>query len=61
MNRGENMYQITDECIGCGLCQSMCPVGAIAMGEEHRQIDQSKCIQCGTCFEGCPVEAIEEG
>lgn len=54
------MYQIMDECIGCGLCQSMCPAEAIFMGEAHRQIDQSKCIQCGTCFEGCPVEAIEE-
>lgn len=54
------MYQITDECIGCGLCQSECPVEAISMGPEHREIDQSKCIHGGTCFEGCPVEAIEE-
>lgn len=54
------MYQITDECIGCGLCQSRCPVEAISTGPDHREIDQSKCINCGTCFEGCPVEAIEE-
>jgi formate hydrogenlyase subunit 6/NADH:ubiquinone oxidoreductase subunit I len=54
------MYQITGECIGCGLCQSTCPQEAISMGAEHRQINQEKCIQCGTCFEGCPVEAIEE-
>ncbi len=54
------MYIITNECIGCGLCQANCPVSAIGMGEEHRVIDQSVCIKCGTCFEACPVEAIEE-
>ena len=57
---GKTMYIITDECIGCGLCQANCPVSAIGMGEEHRVIDQSVCVQCGTCFEACPVEAIEE-
>lgn len=54
------MYVITDECIGCGLCQANCPAGAIAMGPAHREIDPALCVQCGTCFDGCPVEAIEE-
>lgn len=55
-----NMYQISSECIGCGLCESNCPVQAISMGAEHREINQDICVQCGTCFESCPVEAIEE-
>lgn len=54
------MYKITEECIGCGLCQSNCPVEAIAPVNGLRVIDQDVCIQCGTCFESCPVEAIEE-
>lgn len=54
------MYQISSECIGCGLCESNCPVQAISMGAEHREINQDICVQCGTCFESCPVEAIEE-
>ena len=54
------MYVITDECIGCGLCQANCPAAAIAMGPAHREIDPALCVQCGTCFDGCPVEAIEE-
>lgn len=54
------MYKITEECIGCGLCQSNCPVSAIFMGNGIRVIDQDTCIACGSCYENCPAEAIEE-
>lgn len=54
------MYRITEECIGCGLCQSQCPVEAISNNGGQRVIDQNACIGCGTCFESCPVEAIVE-
>lgn len=44
------MYKITEECIGCGLCQSNCPVSAIFMGDGIRVIDQDTCIACGSCY-----------
>ncbi len=48
-----------EKCKACGLCQKVCPVGAI-QGElrDKREIDQSKCIKCGTCLASCPFKAI---
>ncbi len=51
-------YKINDDCISCGSCEGECPVEAIAMGEEHYNIDADICTDCGTCVDACPVEAI---
>lgn len=54
-------YFITDECISCGSCQSVCPVEAISEGDDKYLIDSKLCTDCGTCAEQCPVEAINPG
>lgn len=54
------MYKISDECVQCGACASVCPVGAISEGETQYNIDE-KCIDCGSCAETCPVGAISSG
>lgn len=51
-------YRITDACIGCGACQSVCPQGVIEEGEPFR-IKSENCLHCGACFETCPLQAIE--
>ena len=51
-------YFITDNCIGCGTCQTVCPQNVIAEGSPF-VIDPNHCLQCGNCYENCPVAAIE--
>lgn len=51
-------YLISDECIGCGTCQTVCPQQAIEEGSPY-SIHQNNCLHCGSCFEHCPVSAIK--
>ena len=46
-------------CIGCGTCVNMCPVGAISFDKNGKaKIDPKLCVKCKTCEGVCPVSAI---
>lgn len=48
-------------CAGCGACISVCPHGAISIGNDGRaMINEEKCKKCGKCKEVCPFNAIQE-
>jgi NADH-quinone oxidoreductase subunit I len=59
-----------ERCIGCKLCEAICPAVAITIETAERadhtrrttryDIDLTKCIFCGFCEESCPVDSIVE-
>ncbi len=56
----EEVFFITDACIGCGTCADACPGGCISADQVPCVIDQDRCLRCGTCMDACPVGAIEQ-
>lgn len=46
----------TDECVLCGECSALCPVGAIS-ADDPKSTDEEKCISCMRCISVCPQKA----
>ena len=46
-----------DRCAGCGICQGVCPTGAISV-EEIALVDSGRCTGCQLCLDQCPMGAL---
>lgn len=51
-------YFITDTCIGCRACETVCPQNCIDFSSTPAVIRQEHCLHCGNCMSACPQNSI---
>ncbi|MDX1707101.1 MAG: mercury methylation ferredoxin HgcB [Desulfobacterales bacterium] len=48
-----------EACVGCGMCEIVCPHGIFSMHNKKACIeDLDACMECGACAKNCPADAI---
>lgn len=51
-------YSITKDCIGCGICEKVCPKGCYVVEKQKSRWNLENCIRCMACIHACPMKAI---
>lgn len=56
-------FHATSDCIACGKCAQVCPVGNILGGKGQRPQwkHNGQCLSCFACYHHCPTRAIRYG
>ncbi len=57
---GSKKFYATNECVGCGKCEKICPTNCITM-KNGKPTWNNNCTQCMACISYCPTKAIEYG
>ena len=53
-----SLYQVTDKCVGCGICSKVCPMGCISIVQKRAVHHYTDCTCCMACIHACPQMAI---
>ena len=54
----QNFIKVTDACIGCGICEKVCPSGSIHVTGGKAVPVPGNCQTCLACVHACPQKAI---
>ena len=56
----KRIAKIGSECVACGCCVKVCPMGAVQVWKGVRAVvDTKQCVGCGKCAAECPASVIE--
>ena len=56
--RWKNIYDVSDSCIGCGICTKVCPAGCWTVQHGRPVYREAGCQGCMACIHACPQKAI---
>jgi ferredoxin len=45
-------------CVGCGLCEGICPFEALSFEDDRPAVDEARCMGCGVCTSKCETGAL---
>lgn len=57
--RWKDIYNVTDACIGCGICTKVCPAGCWTLKNGKPVYEGTMCQGCMACIHACPRKAIQ--
>lgn len=56
--KGRELYTISDDCVGCGVCSKVCPRGCIKIIDRKARQNMKNCLACLACIHACKRKAI---
>lgn len=54
----QHLIRVTDRCVGCGICQMVCPSASIRVTDGKAMHIPGHCQTCLSCVHNCPEKAI---
>ncbi len=59
LNNVTTLQLDVEKCIGCGMCEIVCPHTVFKVENPKARIaDRDACMECGACAANCPTAAI---
>lgn len=57
--KSKKVAVISKECVACGCCVKVCPLGALLIDRGlSAVVAEEKCVGCGKCVAACPAQVI---
>ena len=55
----QHLLRVSQDCIGCGICQRVCPSASIRLVEDRAEHVPGRCQTCLACAHVCPRKAVQ--